>query len=139
MQEFFLEWRYFERELSKSLKKVNFFFQTQSFLMDRIIKNKRGLELATSRSSGYEASSKILLYSLYIIWPSLMINVKQFLSYSKNYIYKFMQVSWWHHNFFHFHLPFSIWKMWTGREKITKNWICREQKEFLRWNKKHFS
>ena len=50
-----------------------FFFETQSLLMDRIIKNNRGLELVTSRSSHCETSSKIFLYSLYIIWPSLMI------------------------------------------------------------------
>ena len=40
--------------------------------MDKVIKNKKGLELVTSRSSGYETSSEKFLYSLYIIWPSLM-------------------------------------------------------------------
>ena len=36
--------RYFQRELSKSLKKVNFFFfQTQSLLMDKVNKTKKGL------------------------------------------------------------------------------------------------
>ena len=51
--------RYFERVLSKSLKKSNFiFFRTQSFLIDKIIKNKRGLELITSHYSGYETSSE---------------------------------------------------------------------------------
>ena len=40
--------------------------------MEKVIKNKRGLELVTSRSSGYEISSEESLYSLYIIWPSLM-------------------------------------------------------------------
>ena len=33
-----------------------FFFRTQSLLMGKVIKNKRGLELVTSRSSGYEIS-----------------------------------------------------------------------------------
>ena len=64
-------------------------------------------------------------------------NLKQFLSYSKNYICKFMQVNSWHHKLFHFHLSFWIWKVWKGREKITKNWISRERKELFRWNKKH--
>ena len=42
--------RYFERGLSKSLKKVtSFFFQTQLLSIDKIIKSKRGLELVTSR------------------------------------------------------------------------------------------
>ena len=35
--------------------------------MDKVIKNKRGLKLATSRSSGYELSSEKFLYLLYII------------------------------------------------------------------------
>ena len=58
---------------------------------------------------------------------------------SFNYICIFMQTKSWHHKFFHFYLPFWIWKEWKGREKITKNWISREQKELFRWNKKHFS
>ena len=40
--------------------------------MDKVIKNKRGLELVTSPSSGHETSSEKFLYLLYIIWPSLM-------------------------------------------------------------------
>ena len=39
--------------------------------MDKVIKNKMGLELVISRSSGYETSSEKFLYSLYIIWQSL--------------------------------------------------------------------
>ena len=35
--------------------------------MDKVIKNKMGLELATSRSSGYETSSEKFLSSLTII------------------------------------------------------------------------
>ena len=40
--------------------------------MNKVIKNKRGLELVTGHSSGYKTSSEKFLYSLYIIWPSLM-------------------------------------------------------------------
>ena len=40
--------------------------------MDKIIKNKKDVELVTSRFSGYETNSKIFFYSLYIIWPSLI-------------------------------------------------------------------
>ena len=71
---------YFGRGLSKSIKKYNFifFFWTQSLLMDKVIKNKRGLELVTSHSSGRETSSEKFLYSLYIIWPSLMMKCKAF-------------------------------------------------------------
>ena len=34
--------------------------------------------------------------------------------------------------------PFES-RNWKGSEKITKNWISREQKELFSWNKKHFS
>ena len=69
MQEILLKMRYFERGLSKSLKKVNFIiFFEQSLLMDKVIKNKWGLELVPSRSSGHEKSSEnSFIYSLYII------------------------------------------------------------------------
>ena len=66
-------------------------------------------------------------------------NLKQFLSYYKNYICKFTQVNSWHHKLFHFHLSFWTWEVWKGREKITKIWISWERKELFRWNKKHFS
>ena len=57
-----------KEDYQKALKKVNFFFfRTQSFLMKKIIKNKMGLELVTSCSSGYQASSEKFLYCLYII------------------------------------------------------------------------
>ena len=39
-----------------------FFFQTLCPLTDKVIKNKRGLELVTSRSSGYKTSSQKFLY-----------------------------------------------------------------------------
>ena len=39
--------------------------------MDKVIKNKRGLELVPSRSPGHETSSEKFLYSLYIVWQSL--------------------------------------------------------------------
>ena len=44
--------------------------------MDKVIKNKGGLELVTSRSSDHETSSEKFLYSLYIIWPNLMMKCK---------------------------------------------------------------
>ena len=44
--------------------------------MDKVIKNKRGLELVTSPSSGHETSSEKFLYLLYIIWPILMMLCK---------------------------------------------------------------
>ena len=67
MQEILLKVRYFERGLSKTFKKVNyFFFPAQSLLMDKVIKNKRGPELVTSPSSGYKTSSR--KFSLLVIY-----------------------------------------------------------------------
>ena len=63
-----LKIRYFERELSKSLKKVKFIFLPNPVpLMDKVTKNKRVLELVTSHSSGHKTSSEKFLYLLYII------------------------------------------------------------------------
>ena len=138
MWEILLKIRNFQKMIiKKALKKLTlFFFRTQSLLMDQVNTNKKGLVLGTSRTSDYELSSEKFIYSLCIIGPSL---VKQFWSYSKNYICIFMQVSSWYHKLFHFHLSFWIWKLGKGREKITKNWISREQKELFRRNKKHCS
>ena len=35
-------------------------------------------------------------------------------------------------------LTLWIWKLWKGREKTEENWMSRERKERLRWNKKYF-
>ena len=49
MQEILLKIKYFERGLSKSLKKVNFIFSLKpSPFNDQVIKNKRDLELVTA-------------------------------------------------------------------------------------------
>ena len=48
-----------QRGLSKSLRKFN-------LLMDKVIKNKRGLELMTSHSSGYKTSPEKLLVLHYL-------------------------------------------------------------------------
>ena len=50
----------------KAFKKLTLFsFRTQSLLMDKVIKIKRGLELVTSHSSCHETSLEKLLYFLY--------------------------------------------------------------------------
>ena len=65
----------------------------------------------------------------YVLSDQVWYNIKRFLSYSKNYIFKFMQANLWHHELYHFHLPFWIWKVWRGREKITEVWISQERKK----------
>ena len=54
---------FWNRIIKNPLKSSQYiFFQNQSLLMEEVIKNKRGLELMTSRSLGYETSSRKILY-----------------------------------------------------------------------------
>ena len=54
------------------------------------------------------------------------------------YICQFMQANPQRQNYSIFIWPFESGK-WKEREKITKNWRSKEQKELFRWSKKHFS
>ena len=63
----------FWEDYQKPLQKLTFFFFKPSPFNRLVIKNKRGLEQATSRSSGYEISSQKFIYELYINRPSLML------------------------------------------------------------------
>ena len=42
-----------------------------------------------------------------------------------------MQANLWHHKLFHFHLPFWIWKVWKGREKIQNLEYLDNEKSFF--------
>ena len=46
------------------------------------------------------------------------------MSYSKNYICKFMQTSSWHHKLFYFHLSFLYLESVESKGKITQIWIA---------------
>ena len=58
-------------------------------------------------------------------------NIKQFLSYSKNYTGKFMRANSWHHKLFHFSLPFWIWKFMKKAKKLQKFEYLENEKSFL--------
>ena len=143
MQTILLKVIYFERGLSKSLEKGNFiFFQTQSLSIDKIIKNKKNYwwnKVTFKANSGYKTSSENSFISYVLSDQVWWCNTKQFLSYSRIYICKFMQVNLLHHMLFHFHLSFWVWEVWKGRGKITKIWTSWERKELFRLSKKHFS
>ena len=110
---------FWKRIIKKPWKRKLFFFWAQSLSIDKIIKNIRGLELVTSGYSGYETSSENSFISYVLSDQVWLYNIKRFLSYSKIYICKFMEANLWH-ELFHIHLPFWIWTVWTGTEKITK-------------------
>ena len=73
---------------------------------------------------------KIPLLVIYLADQVWWFNIKQLLSYFKNYFCKFMQANSWH-KLFHFHLSFCIWKVWKGREKIQKLEYLENEKSFL--------
>ena len=107
--------------------------------MDKVIKNKWGLELVWPVTLQVRKQVQKNAFISNILSDQVWwYNIKRFLSYSKNYICKFMQVNSWHHKLFHFRLSYWIWKVWKRRGKITKICISRERKELFRWNKKHF-
>ena len=138
MQEIIFKIRYFERALSKPLKLTFFFFRIQSLLMDKVIKNKRGLELWPVSLQVRKQVQKNLFISYLLSDQVWWCNTKRFFSYSKTYTCKFMQPNSWHHKLFHFYLLCWIWNVWKGRGKITKSWISQERKDLFRWNKKTF-
>ena len=82
LQEDFEKRNVYSPSLWKKLTFFYFYFRIQSLLMDKVIKNKMGLELVTSRSSGYETS---LQNFIYYIWSDQVwwCNIKRCLSYSK--------------------------------------------------------
>ena len=142
MQKILWKITYYERGLSKSLKKVNFIFPFEPSPLQWTIYQKQK-EPGTCDLSLFRLQNKFRKMPLLIRYILLdqvwWCNIKRFLNYSKNYICKIMQDNSWHHKSFHFYLSFWIWKVWKGRWKSQKIWICREQKELFRWNKKHFS
>ena len=73
-------WNIISKKYSKKVNFVFFFFLTKSLLMDKVIKNKRGTELATSGSSDYKPSAEKCLFG-YILSHQVWCNVKLFLCY----------------------------------------------------------
>ena len=140
MQEILLKIRYFEKGLSNILKNVNFIFpfKPSPFYWMKLSKTKavwKRWPITLQVTKQVQKNSFIRYILSDQVW---WCNVKQFLSYSKNYIYKFLQANPWHLKLFHLHLCFWIWRVCKRREKITRTWISREWKELFRWNKKTF-
>ena len=114
-------------DYQKPLKKLTLIFLSNPDpLNGKVFKNKKGLELVTSRSSGYETSSQKLLSDL--VW---WCNWKWFLSYSKNYTCKFMQVNSWHLNYSTSICPFESGNYGKKEEKLQKSEYLQNKKTFL--------
>ena len=126
-------------DYKKSLKKLTLFFLSNPvrFNGQKYKKQKGPGTSAQSLSRLWNRFTKISLYyvlSDQVWWR----NIKRFLSYSKNYTFKFMQANSWHHKLFHFHLSFWIWKV-RKEEKLQKLEYLEYEKSFLDEIKKHFS
>ena len=102
MQEIILKIRYFEWGLSKTFQKVNlkskFFLSISVLLMDKIIKNKRRLEIVIIVPLQVIKQVQNNFFISYIISDQVWwYNMKWFLSYSKNYAFKCIQADAQHH------------------------------------------
>ena len=126
-----------KKDYEKALKNVALVLLSNLVPFNRqSYQKQKGSE--TSRSLGYKTTSKIFLYLLYIIWPSLMMQCKIVFELFQNLHLQIYASQFMNHKLFHFHLSLWIWKVWKGRKKITKSWISRERNKFFNWNKKHF-
>ena len=109
-----------------------FFFWAQYLLMDKIIKNKKGLELVTSCSSVYITSSeKIPLLVMYYLTKFDDVMYNSFCAIPKITSANSCKPI---HNMINYSTSMSlwIWKVWNRREKNYKNLnILRLKKTFL--------
>ena len=129
-----------KEDYQKALKKLSLFFLSNQVSFNRqSYEKQKGLETSDQLLFRLQTNLRKTSFYSYIVSDQVWwYNIKQFSNYSKNYICKFMQANSWHHKLFHFHLSFWIWKVWKGREKITKNWISWEGKELFRCIKRTF-
>ena len=119
-----------KEDYQEALKKVTLFFLSNSVHFNRQNYQKQKGP-GTSDQSLFRLRNKFRKIPLLVMYYLTKFDIKRFLSYSKNYICKFMQANSWHHKFFHFHLPFWIWKVWRARGKILKFEYLENEKSFL--------
>ena len=119
-----------KEDYQKPIKKLNLVFLLNPVTVNVQSYNKQKVP-GNSDYSLFRLQNKFRKF-LYILSDQVWwCNIKQLLSYFKNYICKFMQANSWHHKLFHFHLSFCIWKVWKGREKIQKFEYLETKKSFL--------
>ena len=108
MQEILLKIRCFERGLSKSLKKFNLFFLWNLFPFNaQSYQKQKGP--GTSEQLLFRLWNKFRKIPLIVMYYlTTIVDVKQFLCYSKNYICRVVQDNLWNHKLFLFCLSFWI-------------------------------
>ena len=100
-------------------------------IIDKVIKNKRGLELVTNSLQVMKQVQKNSFISYILSVQVWWFNIKQFFSYSKNYFCKFMQSNSWHHKLFHLICPSLFGKCGKERKKLQKFEYLKNKKSFL--------
>ena len=118
-----------EEYYHKAMKKLTFFFLSKPVPFNgQNYKKHKGPGTSDPLLFRLRNKFKKITLLVMIVWPSLMMcNIKRFLSYSKNYICKFIQANSWH-KLFYFHLSFWMWK---GREKLQKFEYLENEKSFF--------
>ena len=112
-----------KEDYQKAFKKITLFLLLNTVLFNRQDYQKQKGPVTIQVTKQVPKNSFIsCLLSDHVWWC----NINRFLSYSKIYICKFMQA-----NLFRFHLPFEIWKVWKGREKLQKFEYLGNEKSFL--------
>ena len=127
-----------KEDFQKALKKLTLFFLSNPvpFNGQSYQKEKRS---GTSDQSLFRSRNKFRKIPFFVMYYLTKFDdVKQYLSYSKNYNCKFMHVSSQHHKLFHFHLSFWIWKVWKEREALQKFEYLENEKGFLDETKNNF-
>ena len=127
-----------KEDYQKALKKSTLFFLLNPAPFNwKSYQKQKGP--GTSDQSLFRLQNKFTkissLVSSHQVW---WCNIKQFLSYSKNYTCRFMQANSWHHKLFQSHFSFRISKVWK-RRGLQKFEHLENKNSFFRWNKKHFS
>ena len=127
------------KDYQKALKKLNLFFLSNPVPFNgKSYQKQKGS--GTSHQSLFRSRNKfrkIPIFVTYYLTNFDDINVKQFLSYSKKYICKFIQVSSWHHKLCHTICAFESGKCGKEVKKLQKFVYLENEKSFL--DEIHFS
>ena len=109
-KKFSSKWDILKEDYQKALKNLILFFLSNPVPFNGQNYQKQK-ELETSDQSLFRLRTKQVQENSFLSYvlsdPVCWCNIKRLLSYSKNYIFKFMLANSWHHKLCHFHL--SIW------------------------------
>ena len=121
-----------KEDYQKPFKKLTLFFASNPVPFNgQSYKKQKGL--GTSDQSLFRLQNKFTKISLLVILSGQIwwCDIKQFLSYSKNYTCKSMQANSWHHKLFCFHYSSELGKCGREEEKLQKLEYLENEKSCL--------